>query len=182
MSELMEMRERLRLATQAHSTPHPSGVPPVPDPLVAENFPRVPPCAVPRFVSPTLRRQRATNRVILSQPSTIPTVPLRPAPTLAATPVTAGSATNPEAMRTGHTVDLQDPMSVEKVTGIVEEVLRRLGHSEVTFGGLRANGRRKGPNGKRLRQSMIKAQQAIMSPEQDLWWKVRYRFLIDTNS
>jgi len=74
-------------------------------------------------------------------------VPLRPAPTPAMTPVTGGSATNPEAMRTGHTVDSQDPKSVETVTGIVEEVLRRMGHNEVTFGGLQADRRRKAPSG-----------------------------------
>jgi hypothetical protein len=137
MIELMEMRQRLQSVTQAHSAPHPSGIPQVPDPpLVVENLPHIPPCGVPRFVSPTLRRQRAANRVISGRPSTIPTVPLRPAPTPAMTPVTWGSATNPEAM---HTVDLQDPKSVETVTGIVEEVLRRMGHNEVTFGGLRAD-------------------------------------------
>lgn len=176
------MRHRLQLATQAHSTPHPSGVPPAPDLSVAENFPRVPPCAVPHFVSPTLQRQRAANKVISSQLSTLPTLPLRPAATLATTPVTAGSAINSEAMRTSCTVDLEDPKSVETVMGVVEEVLRRMGHNEIMFGGLQADRRRKAPSGKRLRQSMVKAQQAIMSPEQDLWWKVCYWSLIDDTS
>jgi hypothetical protein len=80
-------------------------------------------------------------------------VPLWPVPVPATTPVTT---INLEAMRTGHAVDLQDPGSVETVIGIVEGVLQRIGHDQVTFGGIQADQRRIVP--KRLQQSMIKAQ------------------------
>ena len=109
----------------------------------------------------------------MSQPSPIPIVPLQPAPTPQTTPAEADL--NPNAAGAGPSVpssiNLQDPKSVEAVTKIVKEVLWKLGYYEAT---LVSKGRkRRTPNTKRSQQTAIKVQQALISAEEDCWWKVR---------
>jgi hypothetical protein len=66
--------------------------------------------------------------------------------------------------------DLQNPQSQELVRAIVEEVLKRLGHSET-----QVEGRRTKRSNRKSKRNAIKAQQALISPEQDLWWKSAIR-------
>ena len=70
------------------------------------------------------------------------------------------------------TFDPGDPQSVRAVTWVVEEVLRRLNHEGVVIVG---NGGKKkmASKSRRSRALAIKAQQAMMSPEDDCAWKVR---------
>jgi hypothetical protein len=64
------------------------------------------------------------------------------------------------------TFNAQDSGSMQMVQHIVEEVLKRLGHSGITLVG------KTRPNSRRARETAIKQQQAIMKPEEDLMWKV----------
>lgn len=106
----------------------------------------------------------------MSQPSSIPTVPLRPAPAASEMTQSTYGTNRTIAPDAGSTVDWEDPKSVEVVTLIVEKVLRRLGCDGVTIVG---NGRKKKFSNKRSRETAIKAQQALLSREEDCQWKVR---------
>ena len=165
------MRQRLQKAatqstTQASVMPRPTA-----------GFPHVPPQEVPRFVPPstrTARKQMAANRVIMSQPSLIPIVPLRPAPASQGPAMTPSvAATDPSVAGTISSFDWHNTKSVEAVTKIVEEVLRNLGHDGFTLVGKYQKGR--AYNTKRSRQTAIKTQQALITAEEDCWWKVRPR-------
>jgi hypothetical protein len=127
------------------------------------SFPQTPPRRIPQFITPdvrTVRNLRAADRVLRSEGSTIPIVPLRLAPSLA-TP-TAGP-TMPDPVQT---FDAEDPRSRETIKAIVQEVLRALGHEKITVTGTR------GKKSRRARNSEINAQKALITQEEDCLWKV----------
>jgi hypothetical protein len=142
------------------------------------NFLRTAPQLSPQFASPALRAERrreAADRVIRSQGSTIPITPLRPVSAEVQAEAErhqfasdeGGQPLIPEPIRT---FDPQDPGSMEAVTLIVEEVLKRLGHEGVTIVGDRRKSQAR--NSRRSRQTAVKLQQASMTPEDDCYWKV----------
>ena len=159
---------------KATGVSQPSSIPLPTHSAIPESFPHVSPNTVPHFVSPALhtaRKQRISESVLRSQPCIIPIVPLRPAPTSNVNQHTSTPNVN-QPTSTPIPVDLQDPKSVKAVTLIVEKVLQRLGYDGITITGQR----KRVSNTKRSRETAIKVQQALMSPEQDCLWKVCNNF------
>src|ERR1700722_1949325 len=148
----------------------------------AEGFPLIPPIGVPRFIPPDLRVARNLHRTMRSEPATLPTVPLRPVAAaganLAAQSTTGTGSVGSEPVPTGDprlpqtaersgpvlTGDLQDPQNAETVRVIVEEVLKRLGHREITAS-------RNARASRRAKRTAIRVQQVQIGRENDLWWK-----------
>lgn len=118
----------------------------------------------------TAKNLHAADRVVKNQRSEIPSVALRPAPSSATTPVPVPAEAGSTVPDSILTFDSQDPGSVEAVTSVVGEVLRRLGHDGVTLTGTR--GKTKAISSKRSMQQAIKAQQQLLTPEQDQLCKV----------
>jgi hypothetical protein len=113
-----------------------------------------------------------TPAAIQTVPTANPTIPAANANAPAANSGGSDPLVNPAEAGASYTIpdpiltfNGQDPRSVAMVTGIVQEVLRRLGPDNVTVPKMR-----KSTNARRM---AINAQKVVIGTDADLGWKVR---------
>jgi hypothetical protein len=140
------------------------------------SFPMNPPQMVPNFVTPTQRAAwsaKAKERILRGQPANIPVIPLRP---LAPSTTPASGTDEPSPATTARvptsviSFDPEDPASVRAMASIVGAVLKELGIEGTSVA--KTRGRVKPSGSRQARAGAIRAQQALMTPEEDCAWKV----------
>ncbi|KAJ7231867.1 hypothetical protein B0H12DRAFT_1239830 [Mycena haematopus] len=126
-----------------------------------ENFPATSPPLIPRFLSGATRKQRVMNKVVKTNNSGIPIVPLR-----------LPSSSEMEGELEG--LDLTDDQSIARVTDIVRQVLAGIGVVQTEVKDDSKTKKKRGPS---QRAVEVKAQQAVLTGEQDLLYKSGLREL-----
>lgn len=127
------------------------------------SFPTTGPQMIPQFVGKETREARRL-KVIQNNGRPLPTTPLRCAET---SPGDVGVENAPE-------MEIGDQASVDFITKVVEQVIKKMGITGVSFASESSSPSKPRP-GKRApskRAKGIKDQQSKMSREHDLWWKV----------